>query len=168
VADPKDYRVLAALKAALQAIAVSAGFYYGVDDACVLLDPDADVEALIAPGAPRPIIIIEQEDETWEYFASGEVKVLTPFLVTWVHDGVPPQNEASGVPLPVSSDYRMQVYTRGVADIEKAIGVDASLGGEVVDTRIRNRAWLPGRNGQEVVAQVAIDCEIYRSYGVPV
>jgi hypothetical protein len=167
VPEPKDYRVLAALKAALQAISVAAGFYYGIDDACVLLDPDADVEALVAPGSPRPVVIIEQEDETWEYLASGEVKVVTPMIITWIHGGVPPENQGSGAPAPVSSDYRMKVYTRGVADIEKAIGLDASLGGEVVDTRIRNRVWQPGRNGQEVVAQVFVDLEIYRSYGVP-
>lgn len=167
MAEPYEYRVRAALKAAFQAIAVAGGFYYGVADGAVVLDPDADVEALLAPEAPRPLIIIEPDDEAWEYFASGEVIVRMPTMVTWVHTAVPDTDVVFGTPAPIDDDYRLKVFHRGVADLEKAIGLDPSLGGLVSDARITNRVWHPGRNGQEVVAQVTLELSSYRRYGQP-
>lgn len=168
--EPREFLIVANLKAALQAIAVEDGYYYGVDDGAVILDPDHDIEALTAQGAPRPFVIIELGDEQWEYHPAGEVRLVMPGSIHWVHDPTPPGDAISGVPSVVDDAARMQVFWRGCADVERAITVDTGRGGLAVDTRITNRRWQPapgGSGGQTVWAELTLEIIVYRTYGVP-
>jgi hypothetical protein len=164
-AEPHDYRLLANLKAALQAIAVSAGFYYNVDNAAVKLDAEQGVEEMIAPGGPRPCIFIRLREEQWEYFASGEVRYKVPVTIFWQHTPAPLADAVLGEPSPTQDEDRMRIYYRGVADIEKAIGADSGRNGLSVDTRITDRQWLDV-DTQDVWAAVDVELQVYRQYGV--
>lgn len=168
--EPREFLIVNHLKAALQSIATADGYYYGVDDGAVVLDPEHDVEALTADGAPRPFLIVELGDEEWQYHPAGELKLVLPGLINWVHDPTPPQDAITGVPSVVDDDERMRIYWRGCADVEKALTVDTGRGGLAVDTRITNRRWQPapgGAGGQLVWAEIAFEIIIYRTYGVP-
>ena len=164
--EPIDFRILANLKAALQAIAVSAGFYYDVDDAAVKLDADHGVEEMLAPNGPRPCLVIELRQESWEYHAAGEVLYTMPLTVHWWHTPAPPADALLGEPTPPQDEDRMQMYFRGVADIEKSVTADTSRGGLAVDTRITDRRWNPVNGGNDVWAEVDLELRVYRTYGV--
>jgi len=169
MAEPQEFRVLQHLKASLGALTVAAGAFYDVDPSAVLLDPDYDVAALTAAGAPRPFVIIETRDEEWIYHPSGEVRLTMPLSVHWVHEPADPTDAVIGVPRALTGDERLCVFMRGCADVERALTSDTSRGGNAVDTRITNRVWQPApfQGGQAVWAELSVECIVYRSYGVP-
>lgn len=164
--EPIDFRILQNLKRALQAIAVNAGFYYDVDDAAVKLDAEHGVEEMWEPTGPRPFVVIELRPEAWEYHASGEVLYTMPMTVNWVHTPASPADALLGEPMPPQDEDRMQMYFRGLADVEKAIAADTSRGGLAVDTRITDRRWNPVNDGNDVWAEVDLELRVYRTYGV--
>lgn len=165
--EPHDYRLLTNLKAALQAIAVSAGYYFDVADMAVKLDAEHGVEALVAADGPRPFILIEPRSEEWEYHPSGEVMYRLPLTLHWVGTAVPSADAVLGEPTPPEDEDRFKVYSRGVADIEKALAADTGRSGLSVDTRITGRRWNPVNSGQDVWAEVDVDLTVHRVYGVP-
>lgn len=167
MAEPLDFLLLANLKAALQAIRVADGYYYGVDDAAVKMDAETTIDELVGPESLRPFVLIEPRPEEWEYHPSGEVLYSVPLTLHWVHDPLPMSDALLGEPAQAEDASRMRVYYRGVADIEKAITRDTSRGGRSVDTRITGRRWNPVNSGQDVWAEIDIELKVYRTYGVP-
>lgn len=165
--EPFDYRLFAGLKAALRAISVANGYYYDVAHAAVKLDAEHGVEDLVAPNGPRPAIIIELRSEVWEYLGSGEVHYAIPATLHWLGTAVPLEDAVSGEPTPPDDEDRMRVYFRGLADIEKAITRDESLGGVSQKAQITDRRWNHVNGGQDVWAEVDVEFGNYRTYGAP-
>lgn len=165
--EPREYRILANLAAAIAGASLEGGYYYALDDRAVRLDVEAGMEELLAAGAPRPFVLIEVGDEPWEYFADGEIRLELPVDVYWVHSGRPPADALLGEPGPIELDYRAKVYWRGCADVERAIAVDPGRGGDAVDTRIVGRSWEAPVDGQDVWAHLKLRIKLHRRLGDP-
>ena len=152
--EPIEYRAVRSLQAALQSIAVAAGYHYTVQGLAVRLDPDQAVEDLIPPEGLRPFIVIGIERERWTYEPASELDLVQPVSVFWVH-----------LPETLTDEGRLLTYFRGCADVEKAISVDFDRGGLASDTRIvgRERAL----RGQEIWAALSVEMTLHRQYGQP-
>lgn len=171
--EPLEYQIMQALQARFQQIRVSDGYFYGVDDAAVLLDPDAAVDALMQGDDEgrkvRPFIILEPLDgEQWEYQPANQLKLVVPLAVHWVHTAVPLDALVNGVPRPPTDFERLRTFWRGCADIEKALNRsnDPGLGGLATDVRIVDRKWnSDAAVGQDVWAQLTLHVHARREFG---
>ncbi len=122
--EPLDYRILQNLKTALVAISVAGGYYYDVAAGAVKLDPNADVEALIAPGGPRPLLLIEALPEDRQTVESPNgIRTTRKVFVHAVQDSDPTDDDSFEL-----------VASRLRADIETAARLDPSRGGLAYDT----------------------------------
>lgn len=153
--EPLDYQALAHLKTALQAITVAGGYYYDVDADGVKLDPNQDVEALLLPSGPRPLILIEALPERREHFPCDEVKVTRPVNVHWAQLSTPTDDNSFEL-----------VAARGKADIEKAVRVDPSRGGIAMDTLIVQQD-TKHEFAPLVWVVTEIELTLYRTNGAP-
>jgi hypothetical protein len=156
VADPIDYTIVRNLQTALQAMSVRTGFHYDVGGTAVKLDPNHDVEKLIAPDGPRPFVILELKPETWTYQPAGRVVVVLPVTIHWVGESTPTEDAS-----------RLQTYLRGCADVERAIARDHTRGGLAVDTRIVKRTCDESTSGAQVWALIDVEIKLHRIYGAP-
>jgi hypothetical protein len=156
VAEPIEYQILTNLRDALTQIAVGAGYYYDLRGTAVKLDPEQDVEALIAPDGPRPFAVIEVAPERREYMPAHRVRITHPWAIHWVHDSDPTQDED-----------RLETFFRGCADVEKAIAADISRGGLAIDTTITNCALENIGEGSQVWAVIRIAVTQIRTFGEP-
>lgn len=155
--EPREYRIVRNLQAALAAITVAGGYFYDVTSITVVkLDPDHDVAALKRPNAPRPFLILDVAPETWRYEPANELKLVLPVMVHWIGESDPTVDEA-----------RMQMFYRASADIEQAIAIDLSRGGLAIDTRITRRQLVENVEGPEVWVQVQTEIHLRRTYGQP-
>ncbi len=156
--EPIDYQVIRNLQAALQGMAVVDGYHYDVAQLAVKLDPNNDVEALIAPGGPRPFVLLEVLGDTWQWKSKPDEILHTLLLrLHWVSESTPTADED-----------RLQVFCRGCADMERAINVDRSRGGLAFETMIRGRTFdTAGDDGSQVWAQMDVEASIYRTFGEP-
>jgi hypothetical protein len=152
--EPIDYRVLRNLQAALGQMTVAGGYHYDVAVGAVKLDPDHDVEALIAPGGPRPFIIFAVGDERWEYQPAMRLALVLPVTLYWLQDSDPTDDESL-----------LKTYFRGCADIEQALALDVTRGGLAVDTRIKQRRLDRVVDGTQVWALIDLEIKIHRGYG---
>lgn len=170
--EPLEYRIMVALADRFRQMSVADGYFYGINDDAVMLDPDNGVDALMSPDESlrkvRPFVIIEPIDgETWEYEPANQLKFTMPILVHWVHTAVPLDDVVTGVPRPPSDFERLRLYWRGCADIEKAINRsnDPHLGGLAVDVRIVDRRWSQQVAGQDVWATLTLHVTSRREFG---
>lgn len=153
--EPIDYQVLLNLQTALQAITTAGGYHHTVAATAVKLDPNQNVQALIAPGGPRPFIVIEMKPERREYQPSRRVQIVLPWTVHVVHDA------------DVTSDVsRARTHARASADVEQAVAVDLTRGGRAIDTRVIT-SELGGTDGEEVWTMVDLEIALIRTYGSP-
>lgn len=156
MALPIDFRCLTHLRDALQAIQ-GAGYFHDVAADAVKLDPDADVETLIAPGGPRPFILLELSPDRREFVEKPDgLRIVLPVRVHWVGESTPTDDES-----------RLRVFLEACADIETAICLDRSRGGYAVDTLIVARQYGYEAQGSIVWATLDVEIEFYRSYGQP-
>ncbi len=165
--EPVDYRLMAALKASLQGISQSSGYFYDLDDQAVKLDPEHGVEEMTAANGPRPCVIVEAQVETWEYHPAGEVLYTLPVIVHWIHAPAPLADAVLGEPVPPQDEDRMRMYYRGVADVEKAIAENSALNAITSGAKITGRRWNPVNGGNDVWAEVDVEFRIYPTYGSP-
>lgn len=171
--EPLEYQILLALQARFQQMSTDAGYFYGVDDSAVHLDPENGVDVLMGPDETgrkvRPFVVIEPVDgEEWNYEPANQLKFVLPVLVHWVHTAVPASDVVTGVPMPPSDAARVRLYWRGCADIEKALNRsnDPGLGGLATDVRIVDRKWIGGPEvGQDVWAQLTLHVHTRREFG---
>ena len=164
--EPNEYRLVLALQAAIRRLRTADGYFFDIDDDAVKLDGDEDIERLTAADGPRPFAIIEPRPESWTY-SPGSVVIEQPFTVFVATDAVAAADPITGAPAPTTDADRMRTFWRLVADVERAIGVDVSLGGTCVDARITRRTWLRDIESQMVVAEIELDAKVYREYGKP-
>ena len=159
MSEPIEYRIVRNLQAALQGLTRAGGYHYDVPAVAVKLDPNHGVEELIgtpdAPG-PRPFIVLEIVPEKFEYFPTGDIKLRMPFVVHWVSDSIPTDDES-----------RLLTFYRGCADVEQAIAVDGSRGGLAADTRVGKRTFDTAVDGAQVWAQIEIEILQHRTFGRP-
>jgi hypothetical protein len=156
MAEPISFRIVKDLQTALRAIAVAGGYFYDVVSIAVKNDPNSAAHAIKAPGAPRPLMLIQVDPERREYQPAGELRMVLPIVINWV-------NESDAT----DDDSRMQTFFRGCADVEKAITQDLSRSGLAVDTRIVRCINNDDIDGSEVWAQIEVEIPLFRQYGRP-
>jgi hypothetical protein len=154
--EPNEYQIVLNLQTALLAITVVGGYHYDVAALAVKLDPNQDVEALLAPAGPRPFVVLEVKPERWEYFPASQLRLVLPVTIYWVHDSDPTVDLS-----------RLRTYLRGCADVERAIAVDITRGGRAVDTRIVKRTHDAIGDGAQVWAVVDTEIITHRTFGAP-
>jgi hypothetical protein len=119
-ADPIDYRIWRHVQTALQAIRQANGYHHDVEaDFALKLDPDVDVESLIAPGGPRPFGLIELGEETWVFDEKGGnagiVMIASPFTIHFVGESDPTTDES-----------RLLEHFKACADVEQATAAETT------------------------------------------
>jgi hypothetical protein len=154
--EPSEFHILVNLRDALRNIKVTSGYHFDVEDVAVKLDPNADVESLIAPGGPRPFVVIEVRPDVWAYSPSKRVNLTLPMAIHWVSDASPTDDES-----------RMLTFFRGCADVERAIAADVSRGGLAIDTTVIERAYSTAIDGAQVWAINKVQILTRRIYGQP-
>lgn len=153
---PAEYQIVKNLQAALLAISLSAGYHFDVARLAVKLDPNHDVDSLIAPDGPRPFIVVEMNPDEWQYSPARLVSLTLPFTINWISDYVP-----------TDDDSRIFTFLAGCADVERAIAGDISRGGLARDTRIVKRSYDTAVDGAQVWARVEGVILTRRTYGQP-
>lgn len=158
--EPIEFQAIRNLRTTLQGITAAAGYHYGVAALAVKLDPNHDVEVLIAPDGPRPFILLEvlteQQAARRDYEAAQQLRVVLPVTIHWVGEADQDDDES-----------RLRTFLRGCADVEQAIATDVERGGTATDTRIVRQVLDQSTDGRQVWA--VLDCEIWlhRQYGRP-
>lgn len=154
--EPLLYRAVVSLQAALNAIQVADDYFHSVDaEVAVKLDPSADVHDLLSLEGPVPFVILEplEERRTWFEKPDG-IKVTQPFLVHWCGESEA-DDDAS----------RMRNYFRACADIERAVRVDPSRGGIVMETLFLNPRLTDFQQGARYWAVCEVQLVFYRTHG---
>ena len=158
--EPLDYRVLLGLQAALEAIKHSAGFFFTVAGSAVKFEPNTDIGGLVLPAGARPFVLIQVLPESWEFFERPDgLRQTLRTRVHWVHESMAPTSDLD----------RMLTYTRGCADVERALAPstgDRSLGGQAYDVRITGRR-LEDTDISQVWAVLDVSVIFHRTYGRP-
>lgn len=153
---PAEYQVLTNLRDAIAAIRVGDGYYYDVRGTGVKLDPNSDVESLVAAGGPRPFVLIELTSDQWQHMPAMRSRIEVAATIHWVHDSDPTRDAD-----------RIQTYLQGCSDIEKVIIADLQRGGLVIDTRIVRRTFDTAVDGSMVWASIEIVMPTIRTFGDP-
>jgi hypothetical protein len=161
VSEPISFRIVKDLQTALRAISVANGYFYDVASIAVKNDPNSAANALKAPGAPRPLLLIQVDPERREYQPAGELRMVLPLVINWVQE-----SDAT------DDDSRMRTFFRGCADVEKAIAPDdggpgRSRGGLAIDTTIVRCINNDDIDGSQVWAQIEVEIPLFRQYGRP-
>lgn len=156
MSEPREYRIVRNLQAALAAMTVAGGYFYDVAATAVKLDPDHDVQALIAPDGPRPFLVLDVASEKWQYAQAHEIKLVLPVTVHWIGESDPTVDED-----------RVRMFYRASADVEQSVAVDISRGGLAADTRIVWRQLVETVEGPQVWAQIRLEIHLHRQYGQP-
>jgi hypothetical protein len=154
--EPTEYQLLANLRDALQQITVAHGYHFDVASAAVKLDPNCNVESLIAPGGARPFIVLEVKPDSWQFSPANRAEIVLPVTIHWVSDSTPTDDTS-----------RMLTFFRGCADVERAIAVDVGRGGFAKDTQIVQRSYETALDGAQVWAKVDVNLPLRRVYGQP-
>src|SRR4051812_41873842 len=94
--DPNEFTALVGLRDALRAMSVSGGYYHDVNALAVKLDPNQDIEQLVAVDGPRPFVILEVNPDTYAFGSarSGVVELSMPITVHWLSESVPTDDES--------------------------------------------------------------------------
>jgi len=156
MAEPIEYRIVRNLQAVLGAITVAGGYHYTVTATAVKLDPDHNVQALVAPDGPRPFLVLDVSSETWRYSPGNQLKLVLPVTVHWIGESDPTVDED-----------RVRMFYRACADVEQALAVDLGRTGLAADTRVTRRQLVETVEGPQVWAQIQTEIHLHRTYGLP-
>src|SRR5580765_1912965 len=91
---PTEYQIVTNLRTALQRMAVTGGYHFDIQALAVKLDPNCDVESLIAPDGPRPFVVLEVKADTWSYSPANRATIVLPLTIHWVSDSSPVDDES--------------------------------------------------------------------------
>ena len=157
MADSLRLRVLKAMRARLGTIVAGADYHYTWADASVSIDPTTNLLTGVVAGE-GPFATVEPLPEGQrEYFPADEIKEFYRGTVTVRHD-------IANVLDPLA---RMTVVENLIADIERAVAEDYSLGGLVIDTRLGVPQPIVGIGSSMVLVVQPFECRWRREYGVP-
>jgi hypothetical protein len=155
--EPIEYQSVRNLQAALLAMTVVGGYHYDMNRVAVKLDPNQNIQDFILPDGPRPMMVVELGEETWDYEGARRLKLLQKLILHWINT-----SDAT-----IDED-KLHVFFNGCADVERAITQDITRGGLVTDTKIRSRVLdQPPHDGSQVWAKVGIELLSHRTYGAP-
>lgn len=154
--DSQRGKVLAALIARFQAMTVAGGYHYDVQADSVVSDP---VNILTVPEPLLPFFLVEPSPSSRTYWPAMRLKIEAHFLVTarvMANDGTSPTR-------------KVEAGENLIADVERAIGQDITLGGLVIDARLQEpdgpMVGLGTNNNVFVLVDIAT---MYtRTYGAP-
>jgi len=155
--EPNEFLAIQSLQTALRGITVADGYHFDLAGSAVKIDPNAHIEDLIAPGGPRPFIVIEVLPDRWDLFPASQLRLVLPVTIHWASES------------DVTDDASwLRTYYRGVADIERALFANTAALAPyaMVPPRITKRSPSP-LGGTEVWAMVDIDLKTHRAYGEP-
>lgn len=152
--EPISFRIVQNMQTALRAIATGSGYHNTVQATAVKLDPNSAVDAVKAPGGPRPLALLQVNPERWIYSPDGEVKLVMPIVVNWVQ-------ESDGA----DDDSHLKTFCRACADVEQAVAADISRGGLAADTRVVKQTNNDDIDGSQVWAQIEIEVQLHRTFG---
>lgn len=167
--ESREYLIVKALQTALLAISTAAGYHATLPPLAVRLDPENDIESLIAETraragtVDRSFALLSFPSDAFDYGAAagaehGHVVIAMPFNVSWVQRIDP-----------ASDDVRLQTLYRIFADVETALEPRAllrELSGLATDVRILSRTDI-NPNSSEIWAVLTGTVRIKRAYGAP-
>jgi len=156
MSEPIAYRIVRNIQSVLAAITVAGGYHYDVAATAVKLDPDHDVQTLVAPNGPRPFLILDVLPETWRYSQAEQVKLVMPITVHWIGESDPTVDED-----------RQRMFFRACADVEQALAADIGRTGLAADTRVIRQQLIENVEGPQVWAQIQVEVHLHRTYGRP-
>lgn len=156
MSEPAAFVILKNLQSALLAISVETGYHFGLAAMAVKLDPNCDIESLLAPDGPRPFVILQVKPDQRNYRPSMRMTQMLPLTVHWISDSVP-----------TDDDSRMQTFFRGCADVEQAVALAFRLGRLGTKTTIVQQSFDTACDGSQVWAMSDLEVEIHRTYGAP-
>ena len=159
MADPIALTVLENAASALRAIATGAGYHYTVKSTSVVLDP---IEILLVSPTECPFLVVHFAGPGKREFMPAlrmkdELRLAVVGCV--ICDG----------PGGVVADPKMAAWANLAADIEKALTVDATRGGNAIDTRLdQPDEPMLGFGGQNrVIVVQPVRVILRRVYGQP-
>lgn len=158
--EPRTFRILQSLQEALRGINSADGYHTTVAEVAVKLDPNTDVESVIAGETDetrvRPWCLIELVPGTWSYQPAQRVDLRTLAILHYV-DEVPDLTDDAAV---------LKTICRLWADVEQAVASDYSRGGLVTDTRIVEQDFRTFDGGL-VWTMTRVQMQVNRGYGLP-
>lgn len=152
------YRALLHLRAALEGIRKQDGYYHDVQEAAVHMDPSTTIADAVSVDADRPFILIELRSDVRTYFPQDEMKVRVPVIVHWIGDVRDPDDALDDTAL-------LRTFLQASADVERAVRVDASRGGVVMETLVTNTRIAEFIEGGRVWAELTLELVFYRTHG---
>jgi hypothetical protein len=155
VADSLRLRILKAWATLLGTLTVAGGYHYTWADASI--DPTTNLLTGVVAGE-GPFATVEPTPEgSRQYFPADEIKDVMRGTVTVRHD-------IGNVLDPLA---RITVVENLIADLERAIATDYSLGGLVIDTRLLVPQPLVAVGSSMVLVVQPWEVRYRRVYGVP-
>lgn len=147
--------VLDAICAALRAMTTGGGYTYTVRAASVVRDP---VNILAVPDTNLPFFVVEPSPQgDTRYMPANQVQHDFAVLVT-------ARITAPGI----APDRKSKAWERLIADLEKALTVDITLGGLCSDVRLGEPSPLTGVGPDNIVIVTQpLTVKLWRTYGRP-
>jgi hypothetical protein len=153
--DTQRGLILAALMTRVRAIQVASGYHFTVAADSVTCDP---VNVITVPEPLLPFVLVEISPSQRQFQPANLVKIETHVLLTG-------RLMANGI----SPTRKTEAGEAFLADIEKSLTVDITLGGLVIDTRMQEpdgpMVGLGANNNVFVVVDVMT--KHIRRYGAP-
>jgi hypothetical protein len=151
------YRILLNLQAALQAISIAGGYFYDVADEGVSIDPTVNL-LTAAPLEADPFFVVMPElGATRRYQPAFQIRDELVFSINARKDMT---DQYSRVERPL-------IWERLAADVEKAVRVDPSRGGLVMDTLLGEPQPFVGVGSPAVLLVNTVRMPIHRTFGDP-
>ena len=149
-------QILADVQTTLRTISVGGGYNYDVVSQSVTLDPAKNL--LVAPAGDGPYYQIEPVPEGGlQYHPALQVVHTFRINITGRHEADPSDPEG-----------KVDVWEKMVEDVEKALALDLTRSGLVVDTRGSGEpSPFVGVQTSAVFVVMPYECRLHRTWGVP-
>lgn len=153
--DSKRGQILTAIADRLRTMTVAGGYHWTVKAEGVKTDPE---NILTVPETELPVFLVEFARGQREFNAANQLESFVTVLIT-------ARAAASGLD-PVR---KVQLGENLLADIEKALTVDITLGGLLFDLRVQepDPTFAGFGNVNTVIVLQEVECHWHRTYGAP-
>lgn len=155
--SPLRLRILEALQTRLRGIDGQGNYYFAFKSGSVVLEPTANI--LTLPPTECPGAVIEPTPEGSRFFMPA-FRMRNQFQVSIT--------AFADAPGGTSTSRRAETWEKLIADLERAITTDITLGGLVIDMRLQEPTpgFDLGASPRVVVVQPLV-CNVIRAYGEP-
>lgn len=156
--DPLRLRIIAALVAALRTNITGSDYHYPLQTPSVQVSDDPTTNVLTWNGYDLPLHVIEPTpDNLREFYPAMQVREEFNLNITSRVDVVDLADPGA----------RMAAWERVAADVERALGVDVTLGGLVYDVRVMPPRPFVGIGSPIVIVASPVSVRYHRTYGTP-